>query len=686
MKHFNYPITCVHPRWMLFVLLVIICLFTAQMAKAQTITSLTTNKALYSPGNTVNLNVKTSASKSGSFLRVRYYHLSAQLSTQDIYFTGTNVSWNWTVPSIDHQGYLVKVELRSGTTQHHFTTIGVNVSTNHSKFPIYGFLSKFPSKTDLEMDVQMDAINRYHINWIQYYDWMDTHHDPLAGTASSPSTLWNDLANRPTYFETVKGYIDRGHNNYNMKSMLYSLVYGVYSNEWFDPSWHLYNSDLATIWNHPLPNTWETSALNMMDLNNQNWRNYFLGKITEAYTANNLHFDGWQMDQLGDFGYKYTNTGQQVDIALSFPGFIQAAKNAQPSKSLVFNAVNTYGQSVVANSPTDFLYTELWDGNEGYFNLGNIIQTNEGYAPGKKNVYAAYVGKQRSGSPGAHSEGAVLLADATIFAFGGAHIELGEHLLCNEYFPNDNLTMSVSLKDQLTSYYDFMVAYENILRDGRTFNGVTLSGTGAQAWPPAQTKIATVGASWKGNQVFHCLNYTNVTSLNWRNDQPVPVTKTNVSMSFPYTTPVKRMWVASPDVNKGVPQSITFTQSNGVVSFRLPSIKYWTMVVAETGTSPAARMKSEADLREDDGYALEQNFPNPATGETSITFSIRQRQKLEVKLLDLTGREIKTLADGEFDAGQHKVSVNVQGLRSGVYLYSLNAGGRVITMKMIKTD
>lgn len=679
------------PPWPLIISICMLMMTSSLTLRAQSITTLNTDKAIYSPGNVVSFRVATSASKGGSYLRIRYYHLSVLLSSSDISFSGTNVSWTWTAPSTDHQGYLVSVELRSGSQILSSSTIAVNVSTSHARFPIYGFLSKFPSKTDYEMDVQMDILNRYHINWIQFYDWMDTHHDPLAGTAASPSSQWNDLANRPSYFETVKGYIDRGHNNYNMKSMQYGLVYGVYSNEWFDPSWHLYNSDRTTIWNHPLPSTWEAPALNMMDLNNQNWRNYFFNKVNEVYNATNLHFDGWQMDQLGDFGYKYTSTGQQVDVALSFPGFIQAAKNAAPSKSLVFNAVNTYGQSVVAGSPTEFLYTELWDGNESYQRLGNIIQTNEGYAPGKKNIYAAYVGKQRSGNPGVHSHGAVLMADATIFAFGGAHIELGEHLLCNEYFPNDNLSMSTNLKNELTTYYDFLVAYENILRDGRTFNSVTLSGSGVQYWPPVQGKIAAVGVSWKGNQVFHCLNYSNVASLNWRDDQPEPTTKTNIAMSFPYSTQIKRMWVASPDINKGVPQNISFNQSNGVVTFTLPSIKYWTMVVAETSASPSARVSNhevpQADNdEEDNGYMLSQNVPNPFRDETFISFSIPVRQHVNLSLFDSKGNLVRTVLDETKDAGVHKVSLKDNQLRAGVYVYKLVTANGIRTKKLIKVE
>jgi dextranase len=655
---------------------------------SQSITGLSTNKALYNPGEVVTFKASTSTSVANQFLRVRYYHLSVQLSTRDIAFSGTSATWTWTAPSTDHQGYLVSVELRNASGQLNQSAIGVNVSTSHSRFPVYGFLSKFPSKTDWEMDVQMEKLNRYHINWIQFYDWMDTHHDPLAGTASSPSTQWEDLARRPTYFETVKGYIDRGHNNYNMKSMQYGLVYGVYANEWFDPSWHLYNSDRWTIWNHPLPSAWEASALNMMDLNNANWRNYFLGKINEVYNATNLYFDGWQMDQLGDFGYKYTNTGAQVDVAQSFPGFIQAAKNAAPAKTLVFNAVNTYAQSLVANAPVDFLYTEMWTGNEDYASIRRVIETNESYNASKKNVFAAYVGKGRSGSPGVHSHGAVILCDATMFALGGAHIEMGEHLLCNEYFPNNNLSMSANLEKELIAYYDFLVAYENILRDGRTFNGVTLSGTGCRYWPPVKGQIATVGVSWKGNQVFHCLNYSNVNTLGWRDDQPEPAVKTNIPMSFPYSTTVRRMWVASPDVNNGVPQSISFTQSGGVVRFNLPSIKYWTMIVAETGSTAAAGV-TDAGMSEYaalEGVVVEQPMPNPSKGETSLTFTLASKEWVRLDLVDVNGNYRKTIANKEFAAGTHNVAISLHDRSAGVHLVKLVTKRGTTTVKVVKVE
>lgn len=669
----------------------VICLSSLPALAQTTITALTTNKAVYNPGNIVNFKATLNQAQTGVSLRVKYYQLNTLLSTVTVNFTGTVANWNWVSPADDFKGYMVSAELMNGNNVLNKSSIGVSVASNPSRFPVYGFLSKFPYKTDYGMDVEMDKLNRYHINTIQFYDWLDAHHDPLAGTASNPDTVWNDIANRPTYFETVKGYIDRGHNNYNMKSMLYDLLYGSYSNTSFDPSWYLYREPAnTTIWSVPMPGGWETPAINMMDPSNVNWRNHLLSKTDEVYNATNLHFDGWQIDQLGDWGFMYNNNGQQVDVAQTFPGFVQAAKSGHPEKLLVMNAVNTYGQSLLANQQLEFLYTEMWDNNQTYKSFGDVIQTNEGYNAAQKNVFAAYVGRSRSGSPGTHSEGAVLLADATIFAMGGAHIELGEHLLCNEYFPNSNLSMSANLQKAITAYYDFLVGYQNILRDGRTFNSVTLSGTGAQYWPPVQGKIATVGVNHGNNLVFHCLNYTNVNTLNWQDDQPVPSVKTNISMSFPSATPVTKLWVATPDKDNGLPKQITFTQSNGIVTFKLPSLKYWTMVVAERASmriQSSASKKTEAVSREDEDRDVSlQIAPNPFASEMLVSFSLPAKQQVKLSVYDSKGAQKEVLMNGVKEAGQHQVTLKSLNYPSGFYTLQLITACGAKTQKIVKIN
>ena len=100
-------------------------------------------------------------------------------------------------------------------------------------------------------------------------------------------------------------------------------------------------------------------------------------------------FDGYQIDQLGGRGELYDYNGNSVDLAATFPVFIKAMKEAHPKKWLVMNAVGQYGQeNLIANSPVDFLYTEVWEKptDNGFSVLSNIITNNDRWSNGKKTV------------------------------------------------------------------------------------------------------------------------------------------------------------------------------------------------------------------------------------------------------------------------------------------------------------
>jgi len=81
-------------------------------------------------------------------------------------------------------------------------------------------------------------------------------------------------------------------------------------------------------------------------------------------------------------------------------------------------------------------------------------------------------------------------------------------------------------------------------------------------------------------------------------------------------------------------------------------------------------------------YALEQNYPNPFNSSTTIRFSLPQRSHVTLKVLDVLGREVATLVDGEMEAGEHTVIYNAKDLASGVYFYQLQAGSLIQQRKM----
>jgi hypothetical protein len=75
-----------------------------------------------------------------------------------------------------------------------------------------------------------------------------------------------------------------------------------------------------------------------------------------------------------------------------------------------------------------------------------------------------------------------------------------------------------------------------------------------------------------------------------------------------------------------------------------------------------------------DEYKLLQNYPNPFNPSTTISFSLPQRNYVRLELIDMLGKVVMNIAEGEYDAGTHNVKLNVPNLSSGVYFYKLNAG------------
>lgn len=543
---------------------------------------LSTDKAAYIPGESVTL----TASKTYDNAYVRYSHLGTMLSDEPL----TATSWTWTPPATDFMGYMVQIIIRNADgTEEVVGTTAIDVSSDWAKFPRYGFLSEYGQMSDSEMAGVIGNLNKYHINGIQFYDWMYRQHQPLAGTVANPMAMWNDIMNRDTYKSTVDGYISQAHNK-NMKAMFYNLAYGVLND--YDPGAITPQMFIYKDANHTTKDVHELGApfisnIYLTDPANTSWQSYIAQKTNDVYSV--YDFDGYHIDQLGDRGNVYKYDGSSTSLNNAYPSFISAMKSAKPDKDLVFNAVNQYGQQQMANSQLDFLYTEVWSPNEGFKDLTDILANNASYSSGTKNtVLAAYMNYNKANSQGIFNTPSVLLADAVIFAFGGSHLEMGEHMLAKEYFPNKNLSMTAELKASLIEYYDFLTAYQNLLRDGGTFNDPVMStGDGKLnlgSWPPTMGKVAAVGKQVNNKQVVHLINFTNANSLNWRDtdgNQNVPADIKQAMVNLQVTGTPTKVWYASPDYSGGAPIAMSFTQNGNTINIKIPLLKYWGMIVVE---------------------------------------------------------------------------------------------------------
>jgi hypothetical protein len=73
-------------------------------------------------------------------------------------------------------------------------------------------------------------------------------------------------------------------------------------------------------------------------------------------------------------------------------------------------------------------------------------------------------------------------------------------------------------------------------------------------------------------------------------------------------------------------------------------------------------------------FDLGQNRPNPFTPVTTIPFALAFPVHVSLKVYDVSGAEVATLADGDMRSGFHSIPWDARGLPSGVYFYRIRAG------------
>ncbi len=559
---------------------------------------LSTDKCAYAPGDAVTF----TASQAPYGAKVRYRNGLDIVEQGEL----TSKTWQWTPPSTDFQGYLAEVYATGADgSEVILGTIAVDVSSDWTMYPRYGFIATFDDTklTDGVVESEMDYLNRCHINGVQFQDWHWKHHWPLAGTRDNPMDVYTDIANRTVYASVVKKYIDEQHKH-GMKAMFYNLAFGALDGaetDYDEDNWsveetkYLYiDKNHTTRDYHALPSGWK-SNIYLTQPGNYFWIEWMKKRNDDVYY--NFDFDGYQIDQLGYRGTRYDYWGEEVDLPTNYVTFINGMKEKHPQKRLVMNAVSSYGgDKIVATGKVDFAYNETWDSEKYFLDLRNIIGNNDAASNyGVRTVFASYLNYNRADrGDGYMNTPGVLLTDAVMIAIGGNHLELGDHMLSREYFPASPLKMSDELREAMIRYYDFLTAYEQLLRGSLStkdeiWETVTSlaseTDTKVNNWPP-QTGGITVyeRATSEGTKIYHLLNFSTADNVEWCDTEavrPEPREMTSLPIQIACGAGAKKVWTASPDYLGGAPQELAFTSTNDGVSLTVPSLKYLTMIVVE---------------------------------------------------------------------------------------------------------
>jgi hypothetical protein len=76
-------------------------------------------------------------------------------------------------------------------------------------------------------------------------------------------------------------------------------------------------------------------------------------------------------------------------------------------------------------------------------------------------------------------------------------------------------------------------------------------------------------------------------------------------------------------------------------------------------------------VKNSQGFSLLQNVPNPFTHVTQISYVIPENANVKLELLDVVGKQISVLVDGQQAAGSHNYTLSGNTLRDGVYFYRM---------------
>ena len=424
------------------------------------------------------------------------------------------------------------------------------------------------------------ALRDWHVTVVQLYDWMYRHYRYESPTGST----FTDILGRRVSHDAVRAGVAAGHA-VGIASLAYGSVYGA-EREYVDahPDERAFDAQGAPL------SLGETFYIN--DLRpGRPWRRRLLAEY--ARTIRRFGVDGIHMDTYGPPHQAIAADGEPIDFAGLYPGLIAdgaaAVAAADPDARVLFNCVEGFPLSAVADAPAAALYLELWPPDIAYRDLTRWIEQARALGSGRAVVIAAYVSALRTfemdgaARPGA-IEAAVLLT-SIIAAAGAYHHVLAErdHLLVEGYYPEAR-QLRLGERRELQAAWAFTARYVHLLSDPE-LRSVDVSGLmlrDASSTPIPVRRTPTAGSVWvrasrttDGTIVVHLVDLVDQTDDRWD--------------AVRRPSPVRRGWrLYWPDHSVGTTRIamspwLASGQAQRLDDDGLPTFRRWLVIAARPG-------------------------------------------------------------------------------------------------------
>ncbi|OAA31572.1 hypothetical protein AT15_05725 [Kosmotoga arenicorallina S304] len=443
---------------------------------------------------------------------------------------------------------------------------GFSVLNSWLDSPRYGFLTDFfPERYDIEKT--MDYLTQFHINGLQYYDWMYDYGKLVYEEGDEYKDAWQRV--RKISNTTLKELINEGHKR-NIASMAYVALYAC-NREFGEkhPEWLLYKKE-AESW---VPLDFYKKILITNTLEDSDWTKFL---IDECKKTIEFGFDGIHLDQYGypkDLTSYMMKDGKYIPYRTSqgFLEFINLLKR-ETDRPVFFNYVNNWPNKIQSEAKADTVYIEPWESCNTYEDLYKMITDAKKRSGDKPVILAAYLEGIKK-----HS---IFLADSIIAISGGRRLEIGEimRILSGPYFPGAD-AVDMKFLDSLKNYYDFQVRYEDFLNG--EFN--ELSDVNFEENYSTNPQKGKIWVSLKNSKQGMMINFVNLVSARsslWRSKQRMPEDFSNLFITFPKTffPDNARFFFISPDGHVA-PQEIKAETIGNKIKLPLLYLKYWSAIL-----------------------------------------------------------------------------------------------------------
>lgn len=493
--------------------------------------------------------------------------------------------------ALAHGGYGLLLIGRRGDV---LESTAFDVLSDAFERPRYGFVTRMT--TDAPRADAAMLSRRLHLNLVQFYDWAYRHSQLLP-----PTDEYLDPLGQPRALSAVNALAD-AYRDVGTLPLGYSAVYAIGSDEverWEDVVLRRHDGE---------PYRLGEDFLVLVDPGSPQWLSHYTDQL--AQTMQSTSFAGFHLDQYGWPKMASSEAGR-VDLTNAFRTMLEDVRRAVPDARVIFNNVNDFPTWATATAPQDATYIEVWSPHDSLQDLSDLVTRSRRLTPHHPPIISAYLSCLTGDEAGGVR--AAKLTMAAVYGAGGTHLLLGEtgHALVDPYYPR-NVALSATSLDELTTWYDTVVRYGDLLlapgiEDVTEFytNGINedvlLDGASMDTRAVPGSVWVRVMRLADGGHVIHLVNLTGVADVAWDSGKPTQDPLAGLALRATNALVPSGAWWMSADEehaplaeldgvsSSGATQTDALSAGQEHVGYTLPPLQTWGVIwLPADGVDPSS--------------------------------------------------------------------------------------------------